>query len=266
METQTENPTQLAELELCAKDATALAPAEAERQAIVTTLVDIVPRIPKYTLWADTVTCDSVEDAEAINAMLEQIQQDNKTADAVTDPWCSRANKHHKRITGLRGLIADPLTAAFKKAKGIRDAYYRREKEKAEEEARQKQAEADRKQREEEEALRREAKRKEEEAARAKTEETRQRKLQEAADLQERAASVPKPVIHVEPPKKAEGGPRSRTMWKARVENQQQFFDALAKDKNLWGYVEIKVTAMQANKQRNSTMTIPGILFWEQQV
>lgn len=262
METQTQ-PAELVELEVCAREGALLVPDDAEKLEIVNTLKPIVGRMEGYKAFVQSLKITSHEDADTVGVMLEKMDEDLKAVETVTESWCSRAFKYHRKVTGMKGLIFNPLTALRKSAKDQKNRWEDRVEAENKRREAEVQAELDRQDEAKRQTILKEAQRKEQEALNAKRTETADRKRQEAEELKEQAASIVTPVIHHEAAPKT-AGPPAQKRWCAAVEDLGAFLEAAVKDPNLRGYITVSTSAMQGNKSRNTAMTIPGVKFWQE--
>jgi chromosome segregation ATPase len=257
---------------------------------LVENLTPIAERIEEYTSYAEEIAGTVFTEAVAKAAIKVEkcIAEDVKAVkgDDILSGIIKGLHQLHKSWKGLENKFVPDMEAARKKIRAARIEWEEEQQRIADEQQRKLQAEADEKARKERERQERLAayQREKEEKARREAEEA-QRKAQEATDEAERrrlekeaarkeqeaqkaaeqadmrednAESVTAPVINVQAPK-AKGG--SRMSMVAEVVNQQAFFNAVAANPQLSGFVDIKLNALASSRRANSMFTVPGIAF-----
>ncbi|MHC4120612.1 MAG: hypothetical protein ACYSWO_24225 [Planctomycetota bacterium] len=255
---------------------------------LIEDLTPIAERIVTHTQYAADVEVRTEHEAKLAISMEKRIQEDVKAVkeNEILSGIIKGLHQLHKSWKGLENRFVPDLEAARKKIRAARIDWEEEQARKAEEAQRKLQAEADERarkerekqerleayQREKEEKARREAEAALEAAQAAEDEEERKRlaavaagfrreadKAQEQADMRaDLADSVAAPVINVQAPK-AKGGSRMTTV--AEVVNQQAFFNAVASNPQLAGFVEIKLNALASSRRANSMFTVPGVTF-----
>jgi hypothetical protein len=256
--------------------------------ALIEGLTPIAERMDSYTEFAATVTVTNASEAKDALAIEKQIQADVKgvKGQEILSGIIRGLHNLHKQWKGLENRFVPDMETARRTIRAARIEWEEEQQRLADEAQRKLQAEADekaRKEREHQERLaayqrEKEAKKQAEAdaalaAAQATEDEAERKRLEaeaakrqreadaaaEQADMRsENAESVTAPVINVAAPK-AKGG--SRTVLKAEVTNPQAFFNAVASNPMLQGYVEIKLGALASTRRSNSMFTIPGVTF-----
>jgi hypothetical protein len=225
-------------------------------------LAEMLPEIQAEIALADAQMVNNQQDAEMAGVLLDKLADRVKLVKSKTKPFTQIADKLHKWLTRYQGGYVSPSEASYEALKARRNKWEIRVRQETERKQAEAQAEADRKTREKQAAIQREIERKEQEAASAKRTQTAEKRKQEIEELKERQAAIVPDVIHYEAPKPT-GGPKSTMRWHAEVTDMRSFLEAAVKDHTLHGYIEVKTTAMQMNKSRNTSMLIPGIRFYQ---
>lgn len=211
-------------------------------------VADLKPVAGRLQFYADAVNVPVTNQVEADSAeqICKQIAVDVKIVkeQEVLSKITDGLHKLHRQFTGLRDLFLTPMESSRKAIKGKIGAWQEQERQKAEELQRKLQAEADAKARAEQEKL----------LKKAESMKTPEKQEQ----YREAAAAVVVPTITIQA---AKTGMKFSTRWKVKEVNQDAFFAAVATDKSLRGYIEIKETAMERSKAANPNIEIPGIVF-----
>lgn len=171
-----------------------------------------------------------------------------------------------KRLEELRTAITGPLNAALKAVNDL----FRQPADKLAAAERSIKAEIGR-YADEQERIRREEQRKADEAARKQQEKLQAQaqkaadsgKVEKAAELEQRAATVVAPVIQREPPKVT--GISSREVWKAEVADLAALVKAVAEGKAPLALVQAndKVIGAQARSLKQD-FVVPGVKVWSE--
>ena len=232
------------EFEIVCNETAALVPVDPDREAIVRALASVVKRLEVLptTVYGLEVTDEtSLRKAEYI---MEEISDLSKLTEDALSEQVSKAFQTHRRWTGLKGLLLNPLGVLKTNVK--RKVIFHQETviKAADAQRRKLQAEADEKARREREAL-------EKKAAEAKRPET-QEKHREAAEL------VAAPIINVEVPKTSV---RINYRWTAEVKNFSDFFKAISDDSQHQGFVKVELSKLARAKSANDRFEVPGIVF-----
>tara|TARA_R110000824_G_scaffold33479_8_gene107268 strand:- start:1112 stop:1993 length:882 start_codon:yes stop_codon:yes gene_type:complete len=275
-------------VELVAGTNEALVIQDPVKLALVNDLTPIAENMVKYAAFAQQISVHDQASADAAMIMEKLIAADVKTVKQhdVLSGIIKGLHALHKRWKSVENTFVPDMDESRRAIRAARIEWEEAEAEQAAAEQRRLQAIADekaRKEREQQEKLER-AQREKEAAARAEEERLRRvasetkdaserkkleqqaernRKIADAAALkadmrQENAEAVAAPVINVNA-SRAVGG--SRLGWIATVVNAKQFFEALALNPQLAGYVEIKVKSLAAAKRSNPLTEIPGVTF-----
>jgi colicin import membrane protein len=169
-----------------------------------------------------------------------------------------------KRLEELRTAITGPLNAALKAVNDL----FRAPADKLAAAERSIKAEINR-YAEEQERIRREEQRKADEAARKEQEKLQAQaqraaekgKVEKAAELEQRAATVVAPVIHREPPKVT--GISAREVWKAEVTDLAALVKAIAEGKAPLALVQANTTVVgQQARSLKQDFQVPGVKVW----
>jgi len=258
------------------------------KEALVRDLKPIVAKMSTYRQYAATVVIENQAQADEAMSTEKAIAADVKMVKGhdILSKIIKGLYGLHKQWKSLENQFVPDMEASRKSIRAARIKWEEAEAEKAAAEQRRLQAIADekaRKEREQQEKLER-AQREKEAAARAEEERLRreaaevedaadrkkleaeaerQRKAADAAQAkadmrQDNAEAVAAPVINIAAPR-AVGG--SRKGWVAEVVNPQAFFNAIASNPMLQGYVEIKVGALASTKRSNKLFQCPGVTF-----
>lgn len=257
MNTQTQEPTQ----ELAVTETRALFLPQEKFPAMQAELAEMLPEIQAEIALADAQVVNTQDDADMAGVLLEKLADRSKLVVSKTKPFTQIAYKLHKWLTGYEGQFVKPIDTAYEQLKTRRNRWELRERQEAERKRAEAQAIADRIVRDQQAAIQKEIDRKQQEAANAKRSETAEKKKQEIEALREQAASITPAVIHVEA-QKPTGGPKSQLKWHSEVVDMTAYLHAAANDPNL-RCLEVKTAALAMNKSRNTSLTIPGIRFWQ---
>lgn len=234
---------QIHELELVVDETKNLEVQDNEVRNLITQLQPIAAFIAEAKQYADTVVVanqkDALEAAEWREKMIESCKKAKDAINGFQGGIIDRLFKLHRRWTAFRGLF-DSLESSAKILKGKIIAWQQAEEQKAAEEQRRLQAEA-------EERARKERERLEKEAAKLKTPELREARL-------EAAATIVAPVITVSAPTKAV---KSQKRWKVKSVDMT----AMGIPREIQGYVEVKITNLERAKAANTMLEVPGVEF-----
>lgn len=239
--------TKLVEVELLVDSANLPVLAEDDRNTIVETLKPLVTDIGSAGQIASQYVCNSLADAETGVELKAGLSKNIKAVEGVLKASKQEAAKRHKAWCSLEAMFLDPFKAAYTSIHQKATQWQLAENERAAAEQRRLQAEAD-------EKARKEAERLEKQAEKLKTPELKEQRLEEAHQV--RAAA---PVVQVMAPKAT--GLRMAMVPKVKSLDQEAFFKALATDKSLRGYVEIKMTALERARSANNALEIPGVVY-----
>ena len=285
-ESETEQ-TELAELEVMAKETAAVTITDGIKAVLVRDLGPVANRMHNYTEFASIVNVSNQEDAERATAVVKEINADLKLVKNhdMLSGITSGLDRLHKRAVAFRSMFIGPMERDKKAIRQPVMDWEAEEKRKAAELAAKLQAVIDakaaadrakqeaeaRRQREIEAAAIRKAEDARRAAAQAKgAEQARLEAQANAADRKaaaanikaearvEAAAAVFAPVATVAAPK---SGMRTARAWKVKGIDYDMFFKALAGYATLRGYVEIKTSNMERSKAANPTTEIPGVVF-----
>lgn len=242
METETK---ELVEIAKAVEACNAVAVPEPIRAALVRDLGPVANALAIYSKWAQLPVTNEGEAKDAADhcqsiAIDIKAVQNCEVLSKVTDGL----HKLHRQWTGLRDLFIAPLERDRRTIKNKVIAWQEGERRKAEELARKLQADADAKAAREREALLKKA-------AAMKTPEK-----QEA--LREQAAAVIAPTVTVQA---AKSGLRVSKAWVVKSIDEAVFYEALAHNSDLRGYVEIDKTRLARVKAANPSVTVPGVTF-----
>jgi len=213
--------------------------------ALVADLKPIAGRLQFYADAVNVPVTNQVE-ADAAEQICKQIAADVKAVkeQEVLSKITTGLHELHRKFTGLRDLFLTPMESNRKTIKNKIGAWQQQEQEKAEALQRKLQAEAEAKARAEQEKLLK------------KAESMKTPEKQEQYREQAQAVIVPTITIAA-----AKTGMKFSTRWKVKEINHDAFFAALATDKSLRGYVDIKTTAMERVKAGNLNIEIAGVTF-----
>ena len=238
----------IAELQLIVTDTNSLAVQDAERAALVATLQPIALSIAHAKHYAESLKVESKEDADLAASQRDIFTANAEKAETAIndygDGMIGRIFALHRRWTGSRNSIVDPLKGAAKTVKQKIIQYQEAEAEKARKETARLQAIED-------ERARKEAERLTKAAEKIKSPERKLERL-------EAAAAVVPTVVRVAPPV---ASVKSQKRWRVASIDRKAFFSAAANDPNLQGFVTINEAALAANKSRNTMMSVPGVAF-----
>ena len=255
---------------------------------LIEDLTPVAERMGTYAAFAAGIEVVCQKDADFAMAKEKEIANDVKAikGNEILSKIIKGLHNLHKDWKGLENRFVPNMDASRKAIRAVRIKWEEEQAELAAAAQRKLQAAADEKARKERENQERLAKnqrdkenkaRQEEEAAlkaaaeatdekerkRLEAEADRKRreaeKAQEQADMREdNAAAVAAPVVSVQAPR-AVGGSRMTTV--AEIVNQQAFFQAVATNPQLAGFVEIKHTALAGARRANAMFTVPGVTF-----
>ena len=230
---------ELVEIEAAVSACNDVAVSDHIRIALVRDLKPIAENLAEYALAASRVVVNDQPSAEQANQLCIAMAADIATVKGheVLGRITDGLHKLHRRWTGLRDMFCAPLEANRRVVKSAIIQWQEAERLKAEALQRKLQAEADAKAERERQALLK------------KAEAVKTPELKES--YREQAAQVATPTVAVEAPK---SDLRISHRWRVQAIQLDAFFNALAHDASLRGYVKIEETKMERSKAINPNL------------
>src|SRR3990167_6385318 len=232
---------ELSEIEVIAEETTALTITDKIKAALHRDLGPVATRMAGYSAFAAAVKCENVGDAKAASGFVEGIDQDLKLVkeNEVLSSIIDGLYRLHRHSTAFRAMFTDPMERDKKLIRAPVLAWQEAEQKKAEDLQRRLQAEANARTERERQALLK------------KADAVKSPALQES--YREQASQVVPPVVAVEAPK---SNIRISHRWRVQAIQLDSFFNALAHDDTLRGYVKIEETRMERSKAINPNLEI----------
>ena len=216
---------------------------------LIADLGPVAERMDGYTAFAASAVVTTGAQADEASDVLQEIDRDLKLVKGhdVLTKITDGLFRLHRKATAFRALFTDPMERDKRTIRSKVVSWQQEEQRKAAALQAKLQAEADAKARKEREAL-------EKKAASMKTEEKQEQYRQQAAE-------IVTPTVTVAAPK-AIG---TRKTWVVKSIDRAAFLVAAAQDANLQGYIEIKETALARSKAANAMLTVPGVVFVQEE-